>query len=293
MFNGRTAGRALTFGPVWPASGNQRLLALMEAGTAELRSAKLLYSRAREQVRCPLHHGLDSPRAPWWFYPQVTNSGASHCRYLGPKRTEAEEVAREALASAVRAFNLLEDFPEADDAHRLVHELGMFVSRHFGCEIAFEDGFWRWSCPVVIAHLRLGQSVGFTAKRLCSICREGILSQQCPHMPNETYRVTVENADYCPCGIEHCAEHQPGAVIDVAPTAIIDEADLEEISWVRRPRDPLARIHSISYTTQQILGLMGAPEIPSNANALECFHCRQHCTGLWGHETLSKLLNVQ
>ena len=290
MFTGRIQGRALNYGPIPPPAGSQRSLILRTWGAEELRSAKSLYSKAQDCLDCPIEHHLDSPHAPWWFYPPVTMSSATPCPYGGRSHSETERLARDALSSAVRAFNLLGDFPEADDAHRLIHELGMFVSRHFGCEIVLEDGLWRWSCPVIIAHLRFGQSAGFTAKRICSICREGIMSERCPHMPNQHYKVAVEDVAHCPCGSEDCTKHQTGAVIDVRPTAIIDEADLEEISWVARPRDPLARIQTVSYTTEQISSLMGGVEIPPNVHVIECFHCRQTCTGLWDFETLGKLL---
>jgi hypothetical protein len=292
MFTGRIEGTALHFGPLLPPAGSSRSLTLLAAGTEELRSAKRLYNKALDRLGCPIGHQFDSPHAPWWFYPPVTSSSAARCHYAGKKRGEAEQLARDALASAVRAFNLLEDFPEAEDAHRLIHQLGMFVSRHFGCEIVLEDGLWRWSCPVIISHLRLGQSAGFTAKRICSICREGIMSDRCPHMPVQTYKVTVGDVAHCPCGSENCTRHQVGTVIEVRPTAIINEADLEEISWVARPRDPLARIEAVLYTTEQIFTLMGGAKIPPNMQGIECFHCRQACTGLWDFETLGRLLGM-
>jgi hypothetical protein len=64
---------------------------------------------------------------------------------------------------------------------------------------------------------------------------------------------------------------------------------IEEISWVPRPRDPLARIEAISYTPEQMATLMHA-DIPSGIRIIECFHCRQACTGLWECEVLGKLL---
>lgn len=293
MFTGRIEGMLLHFGPILPPAGSRRSLALQALGAKELRSAKSLYSKAQDRLGCPIKHHLDSPHAPWWFYPPITTSSAISCPYAGRRGGKAGQLAREALSSAVRAFNLLEDFPEADDAHRLIHEVGMFVSHHFGCEIVLRDGLWRWSCPVTLSHLRFGQSAGFTAKRICSICREGIMSERCPHMLNQIYKVTVEDAARCPCGSENCTEHQVGDVIEVFPTIIIDEGDLEEASWVARPRDPLARIRSISYTAEQISSLMGGAEVPPDMHVIQCFHCRQVCTGLWDFETLGKLLKAR
>jgi hypothetical protein len=290
MFTGRIEGRLLHFGSIPPSAGPRRLLVLHTWGAEELRSAKVLYGKARDRLDCPVEHHLDSPHAPWWFHPPITMSSAVLCSYAGRRGGEVERLARDALSSAVRAFNLLEDFPEADDAHRLIHELGMFVSRHFGCEIVLKEGLWRWSCPVIMSHLRFGQSAGFTAKRICSICGEGIMSDRCPHMLSQTYKVAVEDVAHCPCGSENCTRHQLGTAIEAYPTVIINEADLEETSWVARPRDPLARIRAVSYTTEQMTSLMGGAEIPPVMEIIECFHCRQACTGLWDFETLGELL---
>jgi len=147
IFTGGVGGRALHWGPVLPPPGSRRSLILHASGTAELQSAKGLYSKARDRLRCPREHHLDSPHAPWWFYPSIIVSSAARCPYSGKPGSEAERLARDALSSAVNAFNLLEDFPEADDAHRLIHELGTSVSRHFGCKITLGNGRWRWTCP--------------------------------------------------------------------------------------------------------------------------------------------------
>ena len=204
---------------------------------------------------------------------------------------DAESLGRDALTSAVRAFNLLEDLPEADDAHRLIHEIGMFVSCHFACKINLRDGLWRWDCPVTIAHLRLGQSVSFTAPRICSICRQNIMSGQCPHLPNQVYEVQVVDASRCPCGTDDCHSHMAGDILNVYPTSLAQEADsLDEISWVPRPRDPLARIEAVSYTPEH-MAMMMRTKMPSSVRAIECLYCRQACTGLWDCEVLGELLN--
>jgi hypothetical protein len=294
MFTGQIEGMAIHFDtPIPPPSGPRRTLILHSRGTEELHSARLLYSRARDRLGCLTEHRLDSPHAPWWVYPPTATGVEPRCPYERVRSADTEVLARDALASAVRAFNLLEDLPEADDAHQLIHETGMFVSRHFGCKIRLVNGLWRWECPVIIAHLRLGQSIGYTAARICSICRESIMSERCPHMPNHLYSVVVEDTSRCPCGSRGCTDHELGTVIEVEPISLTEEADsLDEISWVARPRDPLARIEAICYSSEQIAILMGA-EIPSGVRMIECLHCRQACTGLWNFETFGKLLKLR
>jgi hypothetical protein len=166
----------------------------------------------------------------------------------------------------------------------------MFVSRHFACKIKLRDGLWHWECPVTIAHLRLGQSVGFTASGICSICRQNILSDECSHLPDRIYTVKVLDTSRCPCGADDCHSHVEGDILEVEPISLVKEADsFDETSWVARPRDPLARIEAISYTPERMAILMRS-EIPSTVRAIECFHCRQACTGLWDFEVLGELL---
>ncbi len=291
MFTGRVEARALHFDtPIPPPTGPHRLQMLHDRGTEQLELAKRLYSKACERLGCPTVHRLDSPHAPWWVYPPTIVGDRSRCPNGRTRQRDVEALGRDALASAVRALNLLEDLPEADDAHRLIHEIGMFVSRHFGCKIDLRNGLWRWRCPAIIAHLRLGLSVGFTAPRICSICRQNIMSDQCPHLPSHTYEVEVSDPTRCPCGTNNCRSHRTGAILSVYPTSLVEEADsIEEVSWVPRPRDPLARIKAISYTAEQMAVFMRA-DIPSSARIIECFHCRQACTGLWDCEVLGKLL---
>jgi hypothetical protein len=248
---------------------------LHSRGTEQLKLAKCLYSKTRDRVGCLKVHGLDSRHAPWWVYPPTIMGEGVRCPN-GRMNRDAEFLGRDALTSAVQAFNLLEDMPEADDAHRLIHEIGMFVSRHFGCKINLRDGLWRWECLVIIAHMRLGQSVAFTARRICSICRQNIMSDQCSHLPGQIYDVPVVDASRCPCGTNDCHSHMEGDILKVYPTSFVEEADsLDEISWVPRPRDPLARIEAISYTPDQ-MAIMMRTEIPSSVALLNASTVGRH-----------------
>ncbi len=192
--------------PIPPQGGPRRARFLHDHGIEQLQAAKRIGSQARDLLGCPHEHRLDSPQAPWWSHSAIVRERPATCTARRRPERNAEHLAREALSCAVRAFNLLEDAPEADDAHRLIHELGMSVSRHFGCKIELENGEWLWRCPVTIAHMRFGRSVGFTAKRICSICRQNIYSDRCPHMAGSTYQVTVSDTCRCPCG-RTCMRH--------------------------------------------------------------------------------------
>jgi hypothetical protein len=265
------------FGTQWPAGGAARKSALKAVGRQELFAAKSCIAKARSEAGCLVQHKLQAPHAPWWMYPPTAAVVAS-CA-MKPRRWAGESNARDALRFAANAINLLEDTQDEDDAHRLVHEIGAFVSWHYGCKIILEDGQWNWTCPVTLAHLRVGYSVGFTATRICSICREDI--SECPHLPNRLYQVRVDDRRSCPCGTFDCQKHEEGEVIETSPSAIIENADLQEISLVARPRDPLARILTIGFTSEKMSKIIGGKTIPETVTEMGCFHCRQACTGLW------------
>ena len=255
-------------------------------GRQELLAAKSCIAEARSEADCLAKHRLQAPRAPWWMYPPTAALMAS-CA-AKPRRWAGESNARDALRFAVNALNLLEDTPDEDDAHRLVHEIGAFVSRHYGCKIILEGDQWNWTCPVTLAHLRVGYSVGFTATRICSICRADI--SECPHLPNRLYQVRVGDRRTCPCGIFDCQKHEDGEVIETSPSAIIENANLQEISLVARPRDPLARILTIGFTSEKMSKIIGGKTIPETVTKMECFHCRQTCTGLWDGNEIGDFL---
>jgi len=284
LFTGRVGGVALHWGVLPPPAGQARSAALQAAGQRELKMARALYSRALDEVGCSEKHYLQGPRAPWWIYGPPASRFPS-CS-LRRRRREGEGPAREALGRAVNALNLLEDLREADEAHALIHEVGAFVSWHFGCKIGLSDGEWQWRCPVILSHLRFGNSVGFTAIRYCSICDEDI--SECDHLPDRLYRVTVTDPSNCPCG-NHSCTHLAGDSLEVYPHAVTKEADLEEVSVVARPRDPLARYSELLFTPRRMARMMGR-DIPAAVRGMECFHCRQECTGMWGDQALGRLL---
>ena len=278
LFGGtHVSGYVIHWGILPPGSGSGRRAMLHQRGIRELEAAKALFSRARTESGCRQAHALESPRAPWWRYAPVARAFSLQRLCDGGQR--GEDAARAALHHAVRALNLLEDLDEALDAHRVIHEIGAFISWHYKCRITLNDGRWAWQCPVILSHIRMGLSAGFTAQRICSIC-EGDISE-CPHLPNQQYRVAVTDADNCPCGNDGCEDHQAGETIEAYPSALIRRADLHETSLVARPRDPLARISKIEFSDEQLRAMLRVSEIPANVDSLECLHCRQACTGLW------------
>lgn len=262
--------------------------ALRDAGLRELRAAKTALLRAQAAATCSASHPLQGPRTPWWIYGSIVDSLPA-CA-MQRRRRAGEESARAALRHAVGALNYLEDLDEALDAHRLVHEVGAYVSWHYGCTIQLTDDGWRWTCPVILSHLRFGNSAGFTAPRICSICGEDI--SECAHLPGRVYRVRVSDTEICPCGSSACEIHNTGDIIEAAPHAVVKDADLHEISVVPRPRDPLARTSEFLFPQKLMSSMLGGREIPPSVKTMECYHCRQACTGFWDGQALGRVLGV-
>ena len=187
----KVEGTVLHYGPVPPPGGPARTEALRIAGLGELNAARINYVMARAESRCDVSHYLQPPHAPWWIYSEFPARIPS-CAVSGRNKL-GEDRAREALRRSVTAFNLLEDLDQAQDAHRLAHEIGAFASWHYGCKIVKSDDSWHWTCPVMLMHLRMGWSAGFSGDRFCSICDQDIT--ECEHRRGRLYRVPVMNTD--------------------------------------------------------------------------------------------------
>ena len=99
----------------------------------------------------------------------------------------AEKSARAALALFARSLDWAEDSEDEDEAHRLMDKAGSWVWQTFGCQLARSGIEYRQTCPVALAHNRIGMSIGGTAKRLCSLCGDDL--SECEHIPGTSYLV--------------------------------------------------------------------------------------------------------
>lgn len=189
---------------------------------------------------------------------------------------DAERFARQALVRAVDAFNFLELTPGHDIAHHHAHEVAAFVGGIFGCEVPFEGGEYWDTCPVSLMHHRWGISIGFTAERLCSLCGEDL--DECPHMIDTSYEVLVASASDGTCTAcgELLCNHVDGEIMHVCPHAMIREASLHEVSLVRNPRDPLARITRMDITSEVLRQSLGTDPA---GRPLACYRCLHPCRG--------------
>jgi hypothetical protein len=181
-----------------------------------------------------------------------------------------EEAARLALHLTTDAHHDLATTELARLAHVQLHRVGEFVGALYGCWHGYDDGVWFETCPVRLAHIPLGSSPGFVARRLCSICKEDI--SECVHMPDRPYRIVTSRDDdgRCTvCGYIEC-DHAPGSTQIVYQHMVPAEATLLEASITPNPREPRARITAVELDPQ--------PSPPrTRATRLRCITCLLPC----------------
>jgi hypothetical protein len=151
-------------------------------------------------------------------------------------------------------MNWLEDGTHFDRAHSTLDNAGVLARKYFpeGCALEYSDGTYWMSCPVALAHNRIGMSVGVVIRAAeCSIC--GSDPEDCPHIRGRTY-----NGRMC--------------------VLRITDAEILEILLVGRPAMPDARIHRITVDQADLHAALGSDfrrGIP-----VTCDRCLEACTGV-------------
>lgn len=199
--------------------------------------------------------------------------------YAGVDDRAAEQAAIKSISVVTRAFWNAEDSELEAPVHDEMHHYGKHKRQNFGCNLAYEAGVYYQRCPIAIAHKRFGVSVGFTVRsRVCSICGEELAD--CDHLPDQLYDVQggIGPAGVCPvCTNSECIEHTSDRRYRVAVVGIVKEADLHEISIVRKPANPEARATSIPVSTETLKRALGADFRPGMA--VTCDKCLSPCSG--------------
>lgn len=214
--------------------------------------------------------------------------------------TEAEAELRSALKSASGALHwfsdLVIDIDEyatsehaarqvrelRDDAHSLLHETGALTGGLFGCWLEHEDGIWFEKCETSLAHVPLGNSAGFTAVARCSICHED--ASECEHLNGESYWIEVLRGNDGKCSVcgDGC-DHEHGRTYRFEASAYVSEGTLREVSFVSRPRDPLARITAREIPLEELVEALG--RTPSPDEKVRHHACMTYCEGMRSRPT--------
>lgn len=146
------------------------------------------------------------------------------------------------VKAAMDALNYLEDHELKEEAHVAIHRAAFLKRGLFGCPIVLRDEAYWSACPINISHLRMGVSAGLVSDFECSVCGE--LIEECDHQMGQLYPKVAERTADGGCTI--CAsvdcQHPAGEAFLVQAYGNARSIKAGEISFVARPRYPLARV---------------------------------------------------
>jgi hypothetical protein len=241
----------------FPASGSD----------ADLRDA---YRRQQVAERRESAHGLLSSA-------QAIVAGDADAKALA----RAEEEARAALGFFASSLDWAEDSSEEDEAHRQMDVAGKWVRQTFGCNLKRSGTEYQQTCPVALAHNRLGFSVGGYATRICSLCGNDL--SECQHESGTAYLVPggPEPLGWCRVCLKDTCEHSASETYRVSVVGKLTDMRVEEISLVHKPAQPEARILAMSVTASDLRELLGDEFVPGIE--VSCDRCLLPCGGLIKH----------
>jgi hypothetical protein len=200
-------------------------------------------------------------------------------RLVSQSAQQANQEARAALDSAARAFWWAEESPREEAQHVLLHRIGRWTRRNLGCELHFDGTSYSHTCPVVIAHKRIGFSMAFEAKRFCSLCDDDL--SECPHTRDRSYwmRGPAHVGETCRVCLAEGCPHRSGRLYRAPVVSIVKEVErIREISVVRRPATPEARLTAVPISTPELAEFLG-PGFRVGM-PVSCDRCLSDCPGI-------------
>lgn len=160
----------------------------------------------------------------------------------------------QARTTARSAMDWLEDTDRFETAHRVLDEIGKLTRTHApsACSLEEDEGQYFQTCPVSLAHSRVGLSPGLVVEEMkCSIC--SLDPRDCAHISGEAYD-----------GVE---AHR-----------IITKARILEVNLVARPAQPDARLTRVSVTEAELREALGRTVDPGTI--VTCDRCLSTCEGV-------------
>jgi hypothetical protein len=198
-------------------------------------------------------------------------------RLIGHDRDNAEKEARKAIDSIVHAFWWAENSKAEEAQHQLMHRIGRWTRKNFNCQLRFDEEKYYRSCPIDISHTRVGMSIGFIANRICSLCGEDL--SECAHLLGRAYWVHggPDATGQCPvCNKESC-RHSPDRLYRAQVISIVKSGTIREVSLVRRPANPEARLLRIQVTRKDLAEEFGPSFV--YGMTVSCNKCLGECPG--------------
>jgi hypothetical protein len=191
----------------------------------------------------------------------------------------AEGLYRRSLAK-IREALLWE--PEDESFSTYLHDIGSKIHDIFGCQLEFKDGLYWVTCPVLLSHSKGGFSIGGSGKEICSICGNNIF--ECPHVKGRAYDGVLAKRHHDICNIceqKECSHIEGSEYNDVRAFGMVTELDLDHISFVRNPANPLCVVYRYSVPKSDLLDMLPEDErsrVIYGETIINCHHCLQ-CKG--------------
>jgi len=190
------------------------------------------------------------------------------------REQEAEATMRDSLASLRDAFHLASG--DSKIGH-LLHDRGRIIHDLFGCKVRMSGTTYYEDCPVLLSHVQLGFSVGGSANAICSICGQD--PWDCEHIKGFRYDGVLCQTIESTCNIclkENCSHHVGETYNSVEAVHIMTNLKVEEVSLVKNPANPLARIQTYTLGPDDIRDALLEAErelfIPGET-VIHCHHC--------------------
>lgn len=165
----------------------------------------------------------------------------------------AQKIARASLETFASSLNWLEDTDHFEEAHRLLDLAGKYVRRTFGCTLHWTGSEYQQTCPVALAHTRIGVSPEIVFDGFdCTICDAD--AETCPHIAGRVYEGKT------------CWRRVRGPIQVLA------------IAWVNRPDQPDARLQSVPVELEKLRKALPPEWRPGMP--VSCDRCLLPCEGL-------------
>lgn len=161
-----------------------------------------------------------------------------------------------ALEKLRSATNWLEDTENFELAHRVLDHFGTVRRLLFAadCTLAYSDGVYQHTCPVALAHNRMGLSMGAIIEEAeCSICGFDPDDEECFHVTGRFYD-------------------------DQECVVVVKKASMEHVALVERPDFPDARLSAVPISTDEIREVLGDNFQPGVR--VSCDRCLLDCPGV-------------
>lgn len=270
--------RLMSVGPVAPESGpfrNEYLLTNGKEFLAGAQTAIAAVAEVLEGFKLPVFQITGNEGVDQEHLSQVVRRWQDiRERFAEVIEEKLREPIEAAVDNAVDALNFLEDTELRETAHDVVHQAAWLRFGFLDCKLRVEDGEVQSDCPVRLAHQRWGVSPEIKTNWACSICNKRF--DTCPHIPGVEYEVVVDFAgNKCSVCFEETCEHKDGERANVPARRVSTGMEIIAVAIVARPRDPRARMASVS------LNVINGSEMfkqCENGTAL-CTECILPCTG--------------